>query len=41
MLEKIKLDFTIENQFCTMCPKLYIFKEKLFINFEVKYRTTS
>ena len=26
-LEKIRLNFTIEIQFCTMCPKLFIFRE--------------
>ena len=26
-LEKIQLDFTIEVQLCTMCPKLFIVRE--------------
>ena len=33
-LEKIQLDFTIEVQFCAMCPKLFIFREFHFLIFE-------
>ena len=41
-LEKIRLNFTIEIQFCTICPKLFIFRERvLFLNFGVKCETAS
>ena len=40
-LEKIQLDSTIEIQFCVMCPKLFVFTEKLFLNFGVKCGTIS
>ena len=33
-LEKLKLEFQIRFQFCTMCPKLFILKEFYFLILE-------
>ena len=38
-LEKIQLNFTIEVEFCIICPKLFIFREFYFLIFELNIRS--